>query len=201
MRIGKQDQPFSAICTSDADSITVRGLDLCEDIIGKFDFSSYFWFLVTGQQPNEQQSFFLNAVLCALAEHGLVEQIGAPLDIYRRPANTFVAGFIGSPKMNLLKARVVATETGRARVDAAVRSALDPSAPPDAPVLRIVDVLSQDIGLELGVIVVITERWHHFFSIHTSKNDDHKQYTHPTHFTMGGITTNATIRPVRYLLL
>ncbi len=30
---------------------------------------------------------------------GLVEQIGAPLDIYRRPANTFVAGFIGSPKM------------------------------------------------------------------------------------------------------
>jgi ABC-type sugar transport system ATPase subunit len=50
---------------------------------------------------------------------GLVEQIGAPLDIYRRPANTFVAGFIGSPKMNLLKARVTATEAGRARVDAA----------------------------------------------------------------------------------
>ena len=39
MRIGKHDQPFSAICTSDADSITVRGKDLCEDIIGKFDFS------------------------------------------------------------------------------------------------------------------------------------------------------------------
>jgi ABC-type sugar transport system ATPase subunit len=50
---------------------------------------------------------------------GLVEQIGAPLEIYRRPANTFVAGFIGSPKMNLLKARVTATEAGRARVDAA----------------------------------------------------------------------------------
>jgi citrate synthase len=77
MRIGKQDQPFSAICTSDAESITVRGLDLCGDIIGKFDFSSYFWFLVTGQQPNEQQSFFLNAVLCALAEHGLVPSVVA----------------------------------------------------------------------------------------------------------------------------
>ncbi|MFZ1660821.1 MAG: sn-glycerol-3-phosphate ABC transporter ATP-binding protein UgpC [Paracoccaceae bacterium] len=50
---------------------------------------------------------------------GLVEQIGAPLDIYRRPANTFVAGFIGSPKMNLLKARVQGTEAGRARVEAA----------------------------------------------------------------------------------
>lgn len=50
---------------------------------------------------------------------GLVEQIGAPLDIYRRPANTFVAGFIGSPKMNLLKARVVTSQAGYARVDAA----------------------------------------------------------------------------------
>ena len=50
---------------------------------------------------------------------GLVEQIGAPLEIYRRPANSFVAGFIGSPKMNLLKARVTGTAPGMARVDAA----------------------------------------------------------------------------------
>ena len=48
MRIGKQDQPFSAICTSDAHSITVRGKDLCGDIIGQFDFSSYFWFWSSG---------------------------------------------------------------------------------------------------------------------------------------------------------
>ncbi len=34
---------------------------------------------------------------------GVVEQIGAPLDLYDRPANTFVAGFIGSPSMNFLK--------------------------------------------------------------------------------------------------
>ena len=33
---------------------------------------------------------------------GRVEQVGAPLDIYRRPANMFVAGFIGSPQMNFL---------------------------------------------------------------------------------------------------
>ena len=77
MRIGKQDQPFSAICTSDAHSITVHGRDLCGDIIGQFDFSSYFWFLVTGNEPDENQSFFLNAVLCALAEHGLVPSVVA----------------------------------------------------------------------------------------------------------------------------
>ncbi|XDA97878.1 ABC transporter ATP-binding protein [Sulfitobacter sp. LCG007] len=33
---------------------------------------------------------------------GHVEQVGSPLELYRRPRNLFVAGFIGSPKMNLL---------------------------------------------------------------------------------------------------
>jgi multiple sugar transport system ATP-binding protein len=33
---------------------------------------------------------------------GRIEQVGAPLEIYRRPANDFVAGFIGSPQMNFL---------------------------------------------------------------------------------------------------
>src|SRR6187402_2275741 len=77
MRIGKQDAPYTAICTSDADSITVRGKDLVGEIIGKMDFTSYFWFLVTGQEPNEHQAFFANAVLCALAEHGLVPSVVA----------------------------------------------------------------------------------------------------------------------------
>jgi multiple sugar transport system ATP-binding protein len=33
---------------------------------------------------------------------GIVEQVGAPLDLYDRPVNTFVAGFIGSPAMNMV---------------------------------------------------------------------------------------------------
>ena len=37
---------------------------------------------------------------------GIVEQIGAPLELYDRPANTFVAGFIGSPAMNMLPVTV-----------------------------------------------------------------------------------------------
>ena len=40
---------------------------------------------------------------------GRVEQVGSPLELYHRPANLFVAGFIGSPKMNFFPARV----TGR----------------------------------------------------------------------------------------
>jgi multiple sugar transport system ATP-binding protein len=37
---------------------------------------------------------------------GVVEQMGSPLDLYDRPANIFVAGFIGSPAMNLIKGKV-----------------------------------------------------------------------------------------------
>ncbi|UXS32409.1 sn-glycerol-3-phosphate ABC transporter ATP-binding protein UgpC [Agrobacterium tumefaciens] len=43
---------------------------------------------------------------------GLVEQIGTPTELYDRPANTFVAGFIGSPKMNFIAARVSAVTDG-----------------------------------------------------------------------------------------
>jgi citrate synthase len=77
MRIGRQDDPHTAISTSDAESITVRGRDLTSEIIGKMDFTSYFWLLVTGEEPNEDQAFFLNAMLCALAEHGLVPSVVA----------------------------------------------------------------------------------------------------------------------------
>lgn len=41
---------------------------------------------------------------------GHIEQVGAPLDLYDRPANTFVAGFIGSPAMNFLPARLEGAE-------------------------------------------------------------------------------------------
>ena len=35
-------------------------------------------------------------------QNGVIEQVGSPLELYRNPQNTFVAGFIGSPRMNLL---------------------------------------------------------------------------------------------------
>jgi citrate synthase len=77
MRIGKQDQPFTAIATSTADAITVRGLDLCRDLIGKTGFTDYFYFLVTGKMPTDEQRFFTDAVLVAIAEHGLVPSVQA----------------------------------------------------------------------------------------------------------------------------
>ncbi len=49
---------------------------------------------------------------------GYVEQVGSPLDLYRRPANLFVAQFIGSPSMNVLEV------TAKARTDKQVTLAL-----------------------------------------------------------------------------
>ena len=45
---------------------------------------------------------------------GIVEQMGAPLELYDRPNNLFVAGFIGSPAMNFVKGKV---EGGRFHAD------------------------------------------------------------------------------------
>jgi citrate synthase len=77
MRIGKQDRAFTAIATSDADTITIRGRDLCRDLIGKVGFTDYFYFLVTGQMPSDEQRFFTDASMVAIAEHGLVPSVQA----------------------------------------------------------------------------------------------------------------------------
>jgi ABC-type sugar transport system ATPase subunit len=50
---------------------------------------------------------------------GKVVQVGAPLDVYKNPINTFVAGFLASPPMNLLPCRL-ATADGTKREDGAL---------------------------------------------------------------------------------
>jgi ABC-type sugar transport system ATPase subunit len=45
-----------------------------------------------------------------ILNHGRIEQIGTPEDVYDRPASTFVAGFIGAPPMNLLPATALPAE-------------------------------------------------------------------------------------------
>lgn len=42
----------------------------------------------------------------AIMDHGLIQQVGTPLEVYSKPSNTFVAGFIGSPPMNFLECEV-----------------------------------------------------------------------------------------------
>lgn len=55
----------------------MRGHDLCAELIGKIDFTDYFWLLVTGKRPTDAQRTITNASLVAIAEHGLVPSVQA----------------------------------------------------------------------------------------------------------------------------
>jgi multiple sugar transport system ATP-binding protein len=74
---------------------------------------------------------------------GYIEQVGSPMDIFQHPANTFVAGFIGSPPMNLVEGNLVA-----ANGDLAVRLNEDLSIPvPPKPEA----VLQAEMAITLGL--------------------------------------------------
>jgi citrate synthase len=77
MKIGRQAQRASAISTSNEATILVRGRDLCEDLIGRISFTEHVWLLVTGELPSQAQRRVLDAVLVAIAEHGLVPSVQA----------------------------------------------------------------------------------------------------------------------------
>jgi citrate synthase len=110
MRIGKQDRRASALSTSTPEAIFVRGKDLCGELIGKTDFTSYFWLLVTGAQPSETQRFFADAVLTAIAEHGLVPSVVAARMTYAAAPEAFqgavAAGLLGCGTVVLGSAEV-----------------------------------------------------------------------------------------------
>jgi lactose/L-arabinose transport system ATP-binding protein len=71
---------------------------------------------------------------------GNIEQVGAPLDLYDDPANQFVAGFVGSPKMNFLKAQVVETGAGTATIALVGERNVRLTLPVNAPVQKGADV-------------------------------------------------------------
>ncbi len=72
MLIGKAGTATTSISTADSASVTVRGRDLCKDLMGRVSFTEYFHILLIGREPTEEQRFFLDLLLVAIAEHGLV---------------------------------------------------------------------------------------------------------------------------------
>ena len=77
LKIGRQDQHISAISTSNAETILVRGRDLVRELVGTLGFTEHFWLLVTGVLPSPAQRRVLDATLVAIAEHGLVPSVQA----------------------------------------------------------------------------------------------------------------------------
>jgi multiple sugar transport system ATP-binding protein len=89
----------------------------------------------------------------AIMNHGLIQQVGTPQEVYSKPSNTFVAGFIGSPAMNFLECRVNRNNS-EVLVDIAglvVRSESD-------DLLKIFDRLYSEEEMPLNTIIGIRPR-------------------------------------------
>lgn len=65
----------TAISTSDASSVTVRDEDLTTELVGRQDFGSFFYLLVTGDEPTNAESRLTNAMLVTIAEHGMTPSV------------------------------------------------------------------------------------------------------------------------------
>jgi citrate synthase len=78
----------------------VRGRDLVGDVMGRLTFTEYFHLLLTGDEPTEQQRFFLDLVLVAIAEHGLMpSNVAARMTLAADPAalqGAVAAGLLGA---------------------------------------------------------------------------------------------------------
>jgi citrate synthase len=72
MQIGKAGAPVSHISQAYPDRVEVRGRDLCGDLMGRLSFTEYFHLLLTGREPTEDQRYFLDLLLVAIAEHGMM---------------------------------------------------------------------------------------------------------------------------------
>ena len=88
------------IAKASAERVEVRGRDLVGDVMGRLTFTEYFHLLLTGDEPTEQQRFFLDLVLVAIAEHGLMpSNIAARMTLAADPAalqGAVAAGLLGA---------------------------------------------------------------------------------------------------------
>ena len=77
MLIGSPGAARTAIAAASPDKISVRGRDLAGDLMGKATFTEFFFLAATGRPPSEDQRFFLDLALIAIAEHGLTPSVQA----------------------------------------------------------------------------------------------------------------------------
>jgi len=72
MQIGEPGPAVTRICQAYPDRVEVRGRDLCGDLMGRLSFTEYFHLLLTGEEPTDDQRYFLDLLLVAIAEHGMM---------------------------------------------------------------------------------------------------------------------------------
>ena len=99
MQIGKAGIPVSHISQAYPDRVEVRGRDLTGDLMGRLSFTEYFHLLLTGREPTEDQRYFLDLLLVAIAEHGMMPtNVAARMTLAADPGSlqgAVAAGILG----------------------------------------------------------------------------------------------------------
>ena len=121
MPLGASEDPVTRIAQAYPDRVEVRGRDLTGDLMGRVGFTEYFHLLLTGEEPTEQQRFFLDLLLVAIAEHGMMPtNVAARMTLAADPGSlqgAVAAGILGCGPVILGTAeecaRVLADGRGR----------------------------------------------------------------------------------------
>jgi citrate synthase len=122
MQIGKDGPAVSRISQAYPDRVEVRGRDLAGDLMGRLSFTEYFHLLLTGREPTEDERFFLDLLLVAIAEHGMMpSNVAARMTIAADPTSlhgAVAAGILGAGPVILGAAEACALllEDAQARV-------------------------------------------------------------------------------------
>jgi citrate synthase len=130
MQIGKSGASTTRISQAYPDRVEVRGRDLCGDLMGRVSFTEYFHLLLTGREPTDDQRFFLDLLLVAIAEHGMMpSNVAARMTLAADPGSlhgAVAAGILGCGPV------VLGTSESCARLleaaQAKVRSGSEPAA-------------------------------------------------------------------------
>jgi citrate synthase len=100
MPIGEERTGVTRICRAYPDRVEVRGRDLCADLMGRLTFTEYFHLLLTGREPSEEQRYFLDLLLVAIAEHGMMPtNVAARITLAADPGSlqgALAAGVLGA---------------------------------------------------------------------------------------------------------
>jgi citrate synthase len=82
------------------DRVEVRGRDLTGDLMGRLSFTEYFHLLLTGREPTDDERFFLDLLLVAIAEHGMMPtSVAARMTLAADPGSlqgAVAAGILGA---------------------------------------------------------------------------------------------------------
>jgi citrate synthase len=111
------------------DRVEVRGLDLTSDVMGRLGFTAYFHLLLTGSEPTEDQRYFLDLLLVAIAEHGMMPtNVAARMTLAADPRSlqgAVAAGILGCGPV------LLGTAEECARLLAAAQERVDRGATPE----------------------------------------------------------------------